>query len=156
MFFAGFRLVNSWQEVILEMRGDSGRKSPRKLTKMQTGFLKWLERHMQYFQTLIRYVIPFDDCNLEGFICITLDFIFKSCEYFSEYHNSSLQSPATSSTYLKQSTIVRWSQNLSHKLYDRLRFYFDLPFFFLTALAIWYWGGSEKRRKGKQWKQHPK
>lgn len=40
MFFVGFRLVSSWLEVILEMRGDSGRKSPRKLTKMQTGFLK--------------------------------------------------------------------------------------------------------------------
>ena len=55
-FFVGFRLVSSWQEVKVEMRDDFGRKSPRRFTKMLIGFLRWLERHMQYFQTPLRFV----------------------------------------------------------------------------------------------------
>ena len=57
LFFllVGFRLVSSWQEVKVEMRGDSGRKSPRRFTRMLIGFLKWLERHMQCYQIPLRF-----------------------------------------------------------------------------------------------------
>lgn len=51
------RLVSSWQEVKVVMTGSSGRKLFRRFTQMLTGYLRWLEKHMQYSQTPQRFVI---------------------------------------------------------------------------------------------------
>lgn len=47
------RRVSPWLEVIMEMMG-FGRKLEQKSTKMLRNFLKWLQRHMLYFQILPR------------------------------------------------------------------------------------------------------
>lgn len=48
------RLLNLWLEMKIQMMV-YGRKSEKRSIKMQRGSSKWLERHMQYFQTLPRY-----------------------------------------------------------------------------------------------------
>lgn len=116
LFLSWIRPVNSWQGVRVEMRGDSGRKLLRKFTRMLTGCLKSLARHMQYYQILLRFAINLFE---------TWDFLCINCFLILSFHHSSSQLTAF---------VISTKLNLI----QQLGFWFKLVNGFELSLAVFF------------------